>query len=134
MRVSCAPLRGSGSDPRGAHVEGVEKIGHDVTTRSTDPFIAKMFKGSLRNERYLDEVKPEEHFFHGSNQQFAPGALIEPGHPGNFVRSMKHVYMTTQSEGTDQYKHAYPVVTHSSRCCGHSAACLGSEDELSEMR
>lgn len=39
--------------------------------------------------------------YHGSNHEFAPGDLIETGHPGNFVSRMKHVYMTEQAEGED---------------------------------
>jgi rifampin ADP-ribosyltransferase len=106
--------KGHGSDPRGSHASGVDQVGHapltaqhdDIVARPTDPFIAKMFKGSLRGERYPNEINPEERFYHGSNQKLASGALIEPGHPGNFVRSMKHVYMTTQPEGTPEYKGA----------------------------
>jgi hypothetical protein len=36
--------------------------------------------------------------YHGSDREFAPGEQIEPGHPGNFVSRMKHVYMTEQPE------------------------------------
>jgi len=68
--------------------------------------------GSLRNERYPNEIGQEERFYHGSARQFASGALIEPGHPGNFVRSMTHVYMTTQPEGSDIYKGARGYGTH----------------------
>jgi hypothetical protein len=107
--------KGHGSD---AHSTGVQQVGRtpltqtDITERPTTPFIAKMLKGTLRGERYPSEIKPDEHFYHGSAQQFAPGALIESGHPGNFVRSMSHVYMTTQPERSDQYKGARGYGNH----------------------
>lgn len=99
-----------------AHGGGVDQVGRvpmqDIAERPTDPFLAKMFKGSLRNERYPNEIDKAEHFYHGSSQPFVPGGLIEPGHPGNFVRSMKHVYMTEQSERSDQYKGARGYGAH----------------------
>jgi Rifampin ADP-ribosyl transferase len=39
--------------------------------------------------------------YHGSNSELLPGEQIEPGHPGNFVRRMTHVYLTEDPEGAD---------------------------------
>jgi len=44
--------------------------------------------------------------YHGSAQQFAPGDMIEPGHPGNFVSRMTHTYATEQPESDESYKGA----------------------------
>lgn len=41
--------------------------------------------------------------YHGTSQEFQPGDLIEPGHPGNFVRRMKHVYATESPEEAQKY-------------------------------
>ena len=41
--------------------------------------------------------------YHGTSAKFEPGDLISPGHPGNFVRRMKHVYVTESAEGAQQY-------------------------------
>lgn len=41
--------------------------------------------------------------YHGSSAKFEPGDLIEPGHPGNFVRRMKHVYATESPEEAQRY-------------------------------
>jgi hypothetical protein len=44
--------------------------------------------------------------YHGSRKEFGPGEHIEPGHPGNFVSRMTHVYATEQAEPDDAYKGA----------------------------
>ena len=44
--------------------------------------------------------------YHGSNADLSPGDQIEPGHAGNFVRRMSHVYATTQPEPDAGYKGA----------------------------
>lgn len=41
--------------------------------------------------------------YHGTSHEFQPGDMIEPGHPGNFVRRMKHVYATESAEEAKGY-------------------------------
>jgi hypothetical protein len=41
--------------------------------------------------------------YHGTSSRFEPGDHIAPGHPGNFVRRMKHVYATESPEEAQRY-------------------------------
>jgi hypothetical protein len=41
--------------------------------------------------------------YHGTSAKFEPGDLISPGHPGNFVRRMKHVYAVEDPEHAQRY-------------------------------
>jgi hypothetical protein len=50
----------------------------------------------LKNLRHPHDMPVP--LYHGSSHEFAPGEQVEPGHPGNFVSRMKHVYMTEQPE------------------------------------
>lgn len=102
---------GHGSDPRGAHTSGVDTIGQQpmdvgIAKRPEGAAMQKLVEGTLRQTRYPNEITSADHFYHGTRGEFVPGALIESGHPGNFVRRMKHVYMTQQPEGSPQYKGA----------------------------
>ena len=75
--------------------------------------------------------------YHGSDDELEPGAMIEPGHPGNFVSRMTHVYATEQPEGDESYKgargygrHVYEVrpdrlVRPPPRCAGRRVGVLG---------
>lgn len=51
--------------------------------------------------------------YHGTSRQIPEGTQIEPGHPGNFVRRMKHVYMAETPEEAAKYAgpngHVYEV-------------------------
>jgi hypothetical protein len=58
----------------------------------------------LRGIRHPEDMPAP--LYHGSDREFAPGEQIEPGHPGNFVSRMKHVYMTEQPESDEGYKGA----------------------------
>jgi hypothetical protein len=41
--------------------------------------------------------------YHGTSAKFEPGDLIKSGHPGNFVRRMKHVYAIEDPEAAQNY-------------------------------
>lgn len=41
--------------------------------------------------------------YHGTSSRFESGDLISPGHPGNFVRRMKHVYAVEDPEHAQRY-------------------------------
>jgi hypothetical protein len=58
----------------------------------------------LTHERHPADVP--EPLYHGSRAELSEGDLVEPGHPGNFVSRMTHVYATTQAESDDNYKGA----------------------------
>lgn len=51
--------------------------------------------------------------YHGTPRQIPEGGQIEPGHPGNFVRRMKHVYMVEDPDIARRYAgpdgHVYQV-------------------------
>jgi hypothetical protein len=55
----------------------------------------------LKQAKYPDEVNFP--LYHSSSADFKPGDFIEPGHPGNFVRRMKHVYASDAPAPGKQY-------------------------------
>lgn len=65
----------------------------------------------------IKQVRHPEHMptplYHGTPRDIPEGDDIEPGHPGNFVRRMKHVYMTEIPEEAAKYAgpqgHVYQV-------------------------
>lgn len=76
-------------------------IDYAVMSRPAEKFSDKMMAGTLKNHLYPDEVTFP--LYHGTRADFKPGDLVEPGHPGNFVRRMKHVYVANSAEGAMQY-------------------------------
>ena len=81
---------------------------HAVLDRPTDSFLDRMMAGTLKGHQYPSEV--DFPLYHGSRSgDFQPGDLIEPGHPGNFVRRMKHVYSADHPVKCDQYGSVYEV-------------------------
>lgn len=72
-----------------------------VMERPKNAFSDKLFAGTLRNHQYPSEIGFK--LYHGSRADFAPGDLVEPGHPGNFVRRMTHVYAANAPEKVHQY-------------------------------
>lgn len=72
-------------------------------------FRDKQLTGTLKGAEYPDERQTS--LYHGTRADLKPGDLIEPGHPGNFVRRMKHVYAADKPEGATQYgANLYEVV------------------------
>src|SRR5260370_26814590 len=59
----------------------------------------------ITQERHPGDV-PEPLYHGGSYHRFAEGELVEPGHPGNYVSRMKHVYATTDPGQAKRYAHA----------------------------
>jgi hypothetical protein len=51
--------------------------------------------------RHPDDVPVP--MYHGTPRNIREGAQIEPGHAGNFVRRMTHVYLTTDPEEARKY-------------------------------
>jgi hypothetical protein len=81
-----------------------------VRSRPKDAFIDRMMAGTLKKHMYPDEV--DFPLYHGTHRDIPEGAHIEPGHPGNFVRRMKHAYVTSHLETAKHYsrgKHVYEV-------------------------
>lgn len=78
-----------------------ETYAYAQMNRPALPSMDKMMAGTLTQHQYPDEVKFP--LYHGSKADFRPGDLVEPGHPGNFVRRMTHVYAATTPEGARQY-------------------------------
>lgn len=88
----------------------------------------------------LTQVRHPRHLpgpmYHGTRREIPDGAQIEPGHPGNFVRRMKHVYMTSDLEEARHYAgpsgHVFEV--RPTGFYGHRADAKGtswaSEDPL----
>ena len=69
----------------------------------------KYVAGTLKQHKYPDEV--DFPLYHGTNREIS-GEHIEPGHPGNFVRRMKHAYVTSDLETAKGYsrgQHVYEV-------------------------
>lgn len=55
----------------------------------------------LKNIRHPDHMPVP--LYHGTNREIPEGAQIEPGHPGNFVKRMKHVYLVDDPEVARKY-------------------------------
>lgn len=70
-------------------------------SRPDRPALDAAYAGALKQHRYPDEI--DFPLYHGSAADFAPGDLISSGHPGNFVRRMKHVYVSDAPEKSHQY-------------------------------
>lgn len=55
----------------------------------------------------LKSIRHPDHMpvplYHGTNREIPEGAQIEPGHPGNFVKRMKHVYLVDNPEEARNY-------------------------------
>lgn len=76
-----------------------------------EPVVATDPKGEVQPEKYfgtgLTQVRHPAHvpvpLYHGTRRDIPDGAQIEPGHPGNFVKRMKHVYMTDQLDEARHY-------------------------------
>lgn len=80
-----------------------------VPTRPKDPWSDKFLAGTLKKHQYPDEV--DFPLYHGTTREIE-GEHIEPGHPGNFVRRMKHAYVTSDLDLAKHYsrgKHVYEV-------------------------
>jgi len=72
-----------------------------LLSRPQNPYADKSSAGTLRKHRYPDEV--DFPLYHGTSAQLQPGDLVSAGHPGNFVRRMKHVYVSDAPERSHQY-------------------------------
>lgn len=65
----------------------------------------------------IKQVRHQDHMpvplYHGTSRAIPEGSQIEPGHPGNFVKRMKHVYMVDNAEEARKYAgpngHVYQV-------------------------
>lgn len=78
---------------RATSPEGVEQVHH------TD-----LIGNGIKNHRHPEDMPTP--LYHGTRREIPEGAQIEPGHPGNFARSMKHVYMAETPE--DAWNYAAP--------------------------
>jgi hypothetical protein len=76
----------------------------ETTTHYTNLVGHGLYPASLRHP---NDVSAE--MYHGTPRSIPEGAQIEPGHPGNFVSRMSHVYMTEDPE--DARKYAGPAGT-----------------------
>lgn len=94
-------LEGSKADKPKQRVEDYEYAVLSRPTGESAAFRDKQLAGTLKKHQYPDEVDIK--LYHGSRQDFAPGELVEPGMPGNFVRRMKHVYASDAPEKSHQY-------------------------------
>jgi hypothetical protein len=63
-----------------------------------------MFQGTLKHALYPSEVNFP--LYHGTSMELQRGDFIEPGHRGNFVRRMKHVYAADSIGGKGGVKGA----------------------------
>lgn len=70
----------------------------ETTTHHTNLVGHGLHAASLRHP---DDVP--EPMYHGTPRQIPEGAQIESGHPGNFVKRMSHVYMTTDPDEARNY-------------------------------
>ncbi|HET9081121.1 MAG TPA: hypothetical protein VFO01_11495 [Trebonia sp.] len=70
----------------------------ETTVHHTDLAGHGLYPASLRHP---DDVPAP--MYHGTPRDIPEGAQIEPGHPGNFVRRMTHVYMTTDPDEARKY-------------------------------
>ena len=61
-----------------------------ITSRPKDASADKLIVGTLKKALYPDEVRFS--LYHATNAELKRGDFVDPGHPGNFVRRMKHVY------------------------------------------
>ena len=72
--------------------------GGETTSHHTDLAGHGLYPASLRHP---GDVPTE--MYHGTPREIPDGAQIEPGHPGNFVKRMSHVYMTESPEEARNY-------------------------------
>lgn len=96
------------AEPRDARGRWVDDVA--VWSRPKDSGLDKYLTGTLKNTVYPDENHLT--LYHGSPHEFGDGDAIEPGHPGNFVKRMKHVYATTDLAAAKRYSkggHVYEV-------------------------
>lgn len=59
----------------------------------------------IKQLRHPDDMPTP--LYHGTRREIPEGAQIEPGHPGNFVKRMKHVYMADDPEEAAKYAGPY---------------------------
>lgn len=101
-----------------------------VRSRPENAFSDSLLAGTLKKHVYPDEV--DFPLYHGTHRDISEGAQIEPGHPGNFVRRMKHAYVTSDLETARHYsrgKHVYEVsatgpIGHRSDAKGNNYASI----------
>lgn len=71
-----------------------------VQSRPKDPWMDQYMAGTLKQHKYPDEI--DTPLYHGTTREIE-GDQIVPGKPGNFVRRMKHAYVTTDLETARHY-------------------------------
>lgn len=80
---------------------------HAVKSRPDDSFMDRYLAGTLKKHKYPDEV--DFPLYHATDAELKAGDLVEPGHPGHFVRRMKHVYAAEQPPENQYGKNVYEV-------------------------